>query len=131
MILRRHFIFYSLEDSQLNSIIEKMIYCFAPKGTEIIPQGSMANFFFVLDQGTVEILINGESKRKLVEGQFFGDLALLYNSPRSATVKAATDVRMWGIAREAFKSQVRFLKLRQYQENRVMLNKVSLFSRQA
>jgi cGMP-dependent protein kinase len=89
----------------------------------------MANFFFVLDEGTVEILINGESKRNLVEGQFFGDLALLYNSSRSATVKAVTDVKMWGITREAFKSQVRYLKLKQYQENREILNKVSLFSK--
>ena len=128
-ILQRHFIFYSLEEHQLNSIITQMIYCFSPNNTEFIPQGSNANFFFVLDEGTVEILINEKPKRKLHAGQFFGDLALLYNSPRSATVKAVGDVKMWGIARDVFKNQVKSLKLEQYQESRVILDKVSLFSR--
>ena len=106
-----------------------MIYCSAVEGTEIIPQGSMANFFFVLDEGTVDIIINGEIKRQLVQDQFFGDLALLYNSPRSATVKAASDVKMWAINRETFKTLVKSLKLKQYEENRKMLNKVSKFSK--
>lgn len=101
--LKKHFIFYSLDSSQLNSIIEKMIYCSASASTEIITQGSEANYFFVLSEGEVNILIDGQFKRKLVSGQLFGDLALLYNSPRSATVQAATDVFMWGIDRETFK----------------------------
>jgi len=105
-----------------------MIYCYSPQGTEIIPQTSRANFFFVIDEGTVEILVNGEFKKNLVEGQFFGDLALLYNSPRSATVKAQSDVKMWGISREAFKVQVKYLKLKQYRENRELLNTIKLFS---
>lgn len=128
-ILRRHFIFFSLDDSQLKKIIEEMIYCFSPKGVDIIPQGSMASFFFVLDEGEVSILINGEHKRTLVAGQFFGDLALLYNSRRSATVKAGTDCKMWGITRDAFKNQIKKLKTEQYKENRDMLNKVTLFGK--
>jgi CRP-like cAMP-binding protein len=106
-----------------------MIYCFSPNGVDIIPQGSMASFFFVLDEGEVSILINGEHKRTLVAGQFFGDLALLYNSRRSATVKATTDCKMWGITRDAFRNQIKKLKTEQYKENRDMLNKVNLFGK--
>jgi CRP-like cAMP-binding protein len=126
-ILRRHFIFYTLDDFQLKKVIDEMIYCFSPKEVHIIPQGSMASFFFVLDDGEVSILINGEHKRTLVAGQFFGDLALLYNSRRSATVKAVTDCKMWGITRDAFRNLIKKIKTEQYKENRDMLNKVTLF----
>lgn len=125
--MKRHFIFYSLDDSQLRKIIDEMIYCQSEKGVDIIPQNSNANFFFVLDEGEVDILINGEKKRTLHEGQFFGDLALLYNSRRSATVRAATDVKMWGITRDSFKELIRKLKLEQYKENREAIDKVTIF----
>lgn len=111
----------------MKKIIEEMIYCSSKQGVEIIPQGSNGSFFFVLDEGEVDILINGEKKRTLVAGQFFGDLALLYNSTRSATVKAATDVKMWGITRDAFREQVKKIKLEQYKENREVLNGVAIF----
>lgn len=127
--LKRHFIFYSLDTQQLRSIIEKMIYCKSAKDEEIIPKDSSANYFFVIDGGTVDILINGEIKRQLTDGQFFGDLALLYNSPRSATVRASTEqVMMWGINRETFKTQVAHMKLSQYKQNREMVENVDIFS---
>lgn len=128
--LKRHFIFFSLDTNQLRSVIEKMIYCKSVKDEEIIPKDSSANYFFVIDEGNVDILINGEVKRQLTDGQFFGDLALLYNSPRSATVRASTEqVTMWGINRETFKTQVAHMKLSQYKENREMVENVDIFSK--
>ena len=50
-------------------------------------------------QGEVEIYVNGEKVLNIGEGGSFGELALIYGTPRAATVKAKTDVKLWGIDR--------------------------------
>jgi CRP-like cAMP-binding protein len=45
-------------------------------------------------QGDVEIYVNGEKVLTLGEGGSFGELALIYGTPRAATVKAATNVKV-------------------------------------
>ena len=50
--------------------------------------------------------MNGEKVLNIGEGGSFGELALIYGTPRAATVKAATDVKLWGIDRSG---QVRSL----------------------
>ena len=46
------------------------------------------NFNIFLAKGKVEVIVDGKSRTHLNEGVYFGDLALLYNAPRSATIKA-------------------------------------------
>jgi len=50
----------------------------------------------------VSIYINNELKKTLEESSSFGELALLYNSPRSATVKANPSLILWAIDRITF-----------------------------
>ena len=50
-------------------------------------------------QGEVEVYVNGEKVLNIGEGGSFGELALIYGTPRAATVKASTDVKLWGIDR--------------------------------
>ena len=52
-------------------------------------------------QGEVEVYVNGEKVLNIGEGGSFGELALIYGTPRAATVKASTDVKLWGIDRYA------------------------------
>lgn len=47
----------------------------------------------------MEIFVNETKVKTLGEGGSFGELALIYGTPRAATVKAATPVKMWGIDR--------------------------------
>ena len=47
----------------------------------------------------MEVYVNGEKVLNIGEGGSFGELALIYGTPRAATVKAATDVKLWGIDR--------------------------------
>ena len=53
----------------------------------------------VLPQCEVEIYVGGEKVLSIGEGGSFGELALIYGTPRAATVKAASDVKLWGIDR--------------------------------
>jgi CRP-like cAMP-binding protein len=50
----------------------------------------------------MELSINGEKKKVLKRGDTFGDLALLYNSTRTASIKALDNCNLWAIHRTTF-----------------------------
>ncbi|MGH0119607.1 UNVERIFIED_CONTAM: hypothetical protein FKN15_056875 [Acipenser sinensis] len=59
--------------------------------------------FYVIDQGEVDVYVNGEWVTSIGEGGSFGELALIYGTPRAATVKAKTDLKLWGIDRDSYR----------------------------
>ena len=54
-------------------------------------------------QGSVDIFVNEVKVVSLGEGGSFGELALIYGTPRAATVTAASNVKLWGIDRDSYK----------------------------
>ena len=66
----------------------------------------------------MEVFVNERSKRELKVGDGFGELALLYNAPRSATVKATQKSYLWGIDRNNFRRAVEEMVTKDYEENR-------------
>ena len=64
-------------------------------GETIIQQGDEGDNFYVVDDGTFEVYINGNKVVEITAGGSFGELALMYNTPRAATVKAGTDGTLW------------------------------------
>ena len=73
-----------------------------PAGTEVIRQGDIGDRFYVVDAGEFEIVIDGERVRTQGEGDFFGEIALLQDMPRTATVRAVTDGAVWALDQEEF-----------------------------
>jgi MFS family permease len=71
-------------------------------GDVIVRQGDEGRSFFVIADGTVEVREDGVVRRRLETGGFFGEIALLRNVPRTATVTAITPVTTLAIAREDF-----------------------------
>ncbi len=71
----------------------------APAGTDIVTRGEPGDDFFVVDEGTVEIVEHGFFRGR---GSGFGEIALLRDVPRTATVRATTDVNLWALGRTAF-----------------------------
>jgi CRP-like cAMP-binding protein len=64
-----------------------------PAGFALVDQGRFAHEFFVLMDGTVEVRKDGEHLTDLGPGDFFGEIALVENERRSASVTALTPVR--------------------------------------
>ncbi len=71
-------------------------------GTDIIVQGDEAIGFYVIEDGTVEVYVDGELRREEGVGEHFGEIALLRGGPRTATVRAVTPVRALALEREDF-----------------------------
>lgn len=76
-----------------------MKYCQAKKGEFIFEQGDDASCFFLIDEGSFEVIIDGRKRRTLFKGEGFGELALMYNAPRSASLKALDDSNLWFLKR--------------------------------
>ena len=71
-------------------------------GTDIIAQGDEATGFYVIEDGSVEVYVDGALRREEGVGEYFGEIALLRGGPRTATVRAATPVRALALEREDF-----------------------------
>ena len=73
-----------------------------PEGTKLIEEGKQGREFFVLIDGTVDIRRGGSKVAEMGGGSFFGEIALLTDAPRTATVTATSPVRVLVITGQAF-----------------------------
>ncbi len=75
-------------------------------GEEIIVQGETGDRFYVIGEGEVEILVDGRRVRTQTSGDYFGEIALLQDSPRTATVRALGTGLLYALESEEFVASV-------------------------
>jgi CRP-like cAMP-binding protein len=75
-----------------------------PQGKVMAEEGDRGREFFVLLEGEAEVTKGGRSINSMHEGDFFGEIALVTQMPRTATVTATTDVRVLVITERDFAS---------------------------
>lgn len=80
-----------------------------PAGKSVVRQGDVGTRFYVISSGRVSVDIDGSEIRELGPGDWFGEIALLRDVPRTASITAMTDVSLWGIDRESFLASVTFV----------------------
>ncbi len=78
----------------------------AEPGQALVVEGDLGDRFFVISDGRVAVTRNGELLRELGPGAWFGELALLRDIPRTATVTAETAVTVWILERQHFLAAV-------------------------
>jgi hypothetical protein len=78
----------------------------APAGAWLVREGELGDRFYVVDEGEVEIEIDGRTVRREGPGSSFGEIALLRDVPRTASVRAVSDVRLLALERDVFLSAV-------------------------
>ena len=71
-------------------------------GTEIVVEGDAGDVMYAIAEGSVDIVASGSFVTTLGRGDAFGEIALLYDVPRTATVRARSDVELYALEREAF-----------------------------
>ena len=72
----------------------------------VVRQGDPADGFYVLAAGHAQVLTDGTSTATLGAGDHFGEIALLRDVPRTATVRTTTPVRLFRIDAEAFRTLI-------------------------
>jgi MFS family permease len=101
-LLRSNAIFAPLPAMTLEQLADRMTQVRASAGEDIVRQGEPGDLFYVIDEGTVEVAVDGQPAHELGRGESFGEIALLRNVPRTATVTARTDVVLYTLDRNTF-----------------------------
>lgn len=101
-------LFRSLDPAEVSQVLDAMFEKIVKEGDVIIKQGDDGDNFYVIENGLYEASINlpsGESKVIFTyQGKgSFGELALLYNMPRAATIKATSQGALWAMDRATFR----------------------------
>jgi len=94
----------NLETSQIKEIVDCMYPMEYAKGSLIIKEGDIGSIVYVMEEGKVEVSREGKFLSVMSAGKLFGELAILYNCQRTATIKAATDCKLWAIERQCFQT---------------------------
>jgi CRP-like cAMP-binding protein len=92
----------SLEMPSLEDVAARVVRLEIKEGTDVMRQGDAGDLFYVIERGEVEVLIGGYPVGRLDRGSGFGERALLRDAPRSATVRALSDVELWSLERDDF-----------------------------
>uniref|UniRef100_A0A671W648 cGMP-dependent protein kinase n=1 Tax=Sparus aurata TaxID=8175 RepID=A0A671W648_SPAAU len=106
-----------LEHGQILTIMDCMHPTSLTKGCCVIQEGDDGSTVYVLEEGMVEVTKQGKKLCTIGQGKVFGELAILYNCTRTATVTALTDIKLWAIDRQGFQTimmRTGLIKLSQY-----------------
>lgn len=103
-----NFLFKNLDEDQYKDVINAMTEKAVADGEKVIEQGAVGDYFYVVESGSFDCFIskNGGPPQKVtsyVAGGSFGELALMYNAPRAATIQATTDSVLWALDRITFR----------------------------
>ena len=101
-------LFADLNDKELERIASVMQERRFKAGDTLTEQGSSGIGFFVIEDGTADVTVDGEARRTIGPGEYFGEIALLSDSTRTrtATITATTDMLAYGMTAWEFKPLV-------------------------
>lgn len=100
-------LFRSLDKEQMHDVLDAMFEKKVEKGDFIIRQGDDGDNFYVIQNGIYHAFVADNDQQKWIHTYenkgSFGELALLYNMPRAATIQAASDGSLWAMDRQTFR----------------------------
>ena len=103
-------VFGTLPEQKAEAIAGHLGQVNVPAGTTIVRQGGPAEKFFIIIDGTVDVIREEGGSERVVNtlgpGQFFGEVAILRDMPRRATVRAVTEVSLLTMDADTFRSLI-------------------------
>jgi len=105
-LLRSNAIFAPLPPTTLEQLADALEEKRVGAGEEVVRQGDHGDRFYLVDEGKLEVIIDGRPAQWLGPRDSFGEIALLRDVPRTATVRAGTDAVLYALERSEFLSAV-------------------------
>ncbi|XP_030357955.1 cAMP-dependent protein kinase type II-alpha regulatory subunit [Strigops habroptila] len=100
-------LFKNLDQEQLSQVLDAMFERKVTPQEHVIDQGDDGDNFYVIERGTYDIVVAKDGQSRCVgcydNHGSFGELALMYNTPRAATIIATTEGALWGLDRVTFR----------------------------
>jgi len=101
-LLRRVPMFGYLPAPVLERVASRMLPVEFGAGDTVIRQGDSGEHFYVVESGQLEVTVDGQPRPMLGPGDSFGEIAMMRDVPRTASIFAVTEVRLWALDRETF-----------------------------
>jgi len=100
-------LFESLSGEERSTIAQHADKIDVPEGYELVRQGEFAYEFFVIEEGTAEVMRDGERVAELGPGDFLGAMGIVGKAVRNATVGTTSPARVIVMTEQAFRSMAR------------------------
>ncbi|GBL91577.1 cGMP-dependent protein kinase, isozyme 1 [Araneus ventricosus] len=118
----------NLDSSQVREIVDCMYCQYFTKGTQVIKEGDVGSHLYVSAEGNLRVLKRSKVIGSVGPGKAFGELAILYNCTRTATVEALEDAKIWVMDRKAFHAIMMKTGLQRQEDNIKFLRRVTCSS---
>lgn len=127
--VKDNLLFTGLDNDVKAKVIAEMWLEDCAAGKDLITQGDNGGeLFYVVEEGDFGILVDNKEVATRSKGSCFGELALMYNAPRAATVRAKTNSKVWVMHRAIFRSTVQSVTAGQLSKYSEFLASVDLLS---
>lgn len=126
--LSKNHLFRGLTLEDFEAIFPKLTFVIAEKGQYIFKQDSYGSMFFIINSGKVEVIVNNRKRVILSKENCFGELALLSNSKRKASVKALSKCSFWVLNRDHFFSTLKKIYSRSYDKIFKLISNTCFFT---
>jgi len=125
-VMQDNVVFMNLDAENKAQIISEMWRVEFKAGSVAVKQGDLGDCLYIIEAGEFDVFVNERKVASRGKGTMFGELALMYNSPRAATVQATQDSVVWSIDRFSFRRIVTGLSRAKFDTYVSFLTKVEL-----
>lgn len=129
-LLSKNFMFNSLDNNDFETVINAIEEARFSTDEIVVKEGDKGDVMYIVEEGSLICLknINGEIKqvKSYSEGESFGELALLYNAPRAATIKTITNCVLWSLDRETFNNIVKDAAVKKREQYETFFKQVNI-----
>jgi CRP-like cAMP-binding protein len=105
-LIKRVPLFEKLSEKELKRLALNFTERNFREGQELTAEGQGAAGFFVIESGEANVTVDGEARRTLGPGDYFGEIALIDSGRRTATITATSGGRSWGLTPWQFRPLV-------------------------
>lgn len=132
--IRPNSLFENDEEAELVELIELFKPVSFNAGHHVINQGEKGDKFYVVESGELTIEVKTGKEDSMMVGLYskgaaFGELALIFDSPRAATVTASTDVKLWALDRTEYRVRIGQIRYNQREEKLNFIRKCKIRGR--